>query len=399
MARRILVVDDDEALCRLMEGILASVGQCRVVPSGQAAIDLIPAWMPELILLDINMPGIDGYEVLRWLRSTPDTSGIHVIMVSARSSNEEQVKAIELGADDYLVKPFDALELRYRVALHFRLADALEEVGSIRKEIASRNQAVRELKEERTRQMAAAQDITVFALAKVAESRDETTGEHLLRIRHYSQVLAEALRDGPYADHIDNLFLNQLFLSSPLHDIGKIAIPDCILRKPGRLTAEEFEIVKQHTVIGANILDQAVFRCQCGDFWAMAAVVARFHHEKFDGTGYPAGLVQHEIPLPARIVAVADVFDALTSRRPYKEAMPVEEASKIILGESERHFDPVVVRAFQASADALQEVRQRYLDEKPLAVGAMAFADQYLHLNSGVLFPGVIQAELESQGS
>jgi putative two-component system response regulator len=201
----------------------------------------------------------------------------------------------------------------------------------------------------RADEIAATRDVAVFALAKLAESRDPETGEHLERLRGYSQILAEQLQqEGPYRELIDEHFLEDLYRSSPLHDIGKVGIPDAILRKPGKLTPEEFELMKQHTTIGADALEQAMHLTGCGGFLAMAVDIARFHHERFDGTGYPARLKGHDIPLPARIVALADVYDALTSVRIYKDAYSAETARQMILEQDGQHFDPVVVEAFRA---------------------------------------------------
>jgi putative two-component system response regulator len=300
-------------------------------------------------------------------------------MVSAKSSREEQLHAFEAAADDYVVKPIDPHELRSRVELHFRLREAMENVATLKAEVESHVADIKRLAENQARDIVATQDITVFTLARVAESRDAHTAQHLLRMRSYSQLLAEHLgREGPYRDKIDPAFLDNLYRSSPLHDIGKVGISDTILLKPGLLTRDEFEAIKQHTVIGANILDEAVYQSRFGGFLAMAAVIARFHHERFDGTGYPAGLGGEDIPLPARIVAVADVFDALTSSRPYKPAYGTETAREIIEDESGKHFDPVIVKAFQVCYPDFVRVQEEYHDEIPLVVGAMSFKEHDL---------------------
>jgi len=206
-----------------------------------------------------------------------------------------------------------------------------------------------QVEEKAVLEVLATQDIAMLTLAKVTESRDQNTGEHLLRMRSYSQILAVHLsREGPYAREIDRQFLDNLYRSSPLHDIGKVGISDALLLKPGRFTPNEYEKMKRHTAIGADALEEAVRHSSCGSFLAMAAVVARFHHERFDGSGYPDGLKGRDIPLPARIVAVADVFDALTSSRPYKAAYDIEMARRIIEDESGKHFDPVIVDVFKA---------------------------------------------------
>jgi putative two-component system response regulator len=206
------------------------------------------------------------------------------------------------------------------------------------------------------------------------ESRDQETGGHLSRMRAYSQILAEELSQAePYAAQIDARFLEDLYRSSPLHDIGKVGIPDSILRKPGPLTDDEFAVMQQHAAIGANILDEAVTRCPGGGFLEMAALIARYHHERFDGNGYPLGLSGRHIPLAARIVAVADVYDALTSVRPYKGAIPVEEARMIVRHDSGRHFDPVVVDAFLRRFDDLVLVRQEASQDIAVVYGVSSF--------------------------
>ncbi len=377
-SRKILIVDDDDAFRRLLVTLLRDDGQLETAASGEEALEIVSRFLPDLILLDIMMPGIDGYETCRRLKAGPPSERAHVIMVSAKSSREEQARAFEVGADDYIVKPIDPQELRSRVQLHFRLCEALSTVESVQTKIESHDSIIKRMAERRAREIVDTQDIAVFTLAKVSEFRDRETGDHLIRMRSYSQLLAERLTpSGPYTDQIDKTFLDDLYRSSLLHDIGKIGISDAILLKPGRLTPDEFEIMKQHSVIGANILDQAITRSQCGGFLAMAAAIARFHHERFDGTGYPAGLQGEEIPLPARIVAVADVYDALTSARPYKRAFSAEDSREMILCESGRHFDPVIVEAFRECFDDFLKIREQS-DEQPETVGAMAFVEHEL---------------------
>jgi len=227
--------------------------------------------------------------------------------------------------------------------------------------------------EERTRNIIATQNVAVFALAKVAESRDDETGEHLVRVRLYSQILAEHLaRDSVYAAEITTQFLDDLQRASPLHDIGKVAVRDAILLKPGRLTPEEFELMKMHTVLGANTLEEVVWFSQCGSFLATAVAIARFHHERFNGTGYPQGLQGQEIPLAARIVALADVFDALTSTRPYKPAYSAQVARRIIGEESGKQFDPEIVAAFEACFEEFRVICEGNRDQLPKTAWAMS---------------------------
>lgn len=367
---RILIVDDDPGVRRLLVTILQSDYELAEAGSGEEALEKLPDFAPDLVLLDIRMPGIGGYETCRRIKSGPWGQRVQVVIVSAKSSREEQLQGYQVGADDYVVKPIETHTFGARVQLHLRLRDAMATVESIRAEIESHNGVIRRLSQRHARELVAAHDAAVFALAKVAEFRDEETGEHLARMRCYSQILAEELqRESPYAHLIDQRFLDDLSRSSLLHDIGKVGISDAILLKPGELTWEEFEAMKRHTIIGANMLDRAVLYSQGGSFLAMAAVIARFHHERFDGTGYLAGLAGEEIPLPARIVALGDVYDALTSARPYKPAFSPPLAKTIIQRKSGEHFDPVVVKAFLNRFDDFCSARER-IDGEALTVGA-----------------------------
>jgi putative two-component system response regulator len=376
MTAKILIVDDDDAFRRLTARVLRDGYLVEQAASGEQALGLLEAFAPDIVLLDIMMTGIDGYETCRRIKTGPTGPQIQVIMVSGHSSRQEQLRAFELGADDYLVKPIDVQELRARVQLHFRMRDALRDVFTIKQEIASRNDEIKRLAEEREKDHLLIQDVVVFTLAKVAESRDQGTGAHLLRVRAYCQLIADELRrEGPYSSQIDAQFVEDLRRASPLHDLGKVGIPDELLRKPGRLTPDEFERMQQHTVIGASLLDQAITQSPYAGFLAMAAVVACFHHERFDGSGYPSGLVGHLIPLPARIVALADVYDALTSERTYKTAEPAFRAREIIEAERGRHFDPVIVDAFQARFADFLQVQKTLAQDPSLTVGAMSFRE------------------------
>ncbi len=374
-ARKILIVDDDSAIRRLLRALLSSEYRLAEAASGEHALEILPAFDPALVMLDIGLPGMDGYETCRRIKA--NHRDVQVVMVSALSSEEQKRRAFDAGADDYLVKAFDPQDVCARVRLHFQLRDAMANAAAIRAQIASHDSNLRELTEQHIEEVVAIQDTAVFTLAKVAESRDQETGGHLSRIRAYSQILADELaRRGPYAGEIGAQFLQDLYRSSPLHDIGKVGIRDDILLKPGRLTAEEFEAMKQHTVIGANILDQAVARLQGGGFLAMAALIARFHYERFDGDGYLAGLVGREIPLLARIVAVADVDDALTSVRPYKPAYSIDQAKSIIEDDAGGHFDPVIVDAFRRRFDDILREQAKAVEDFPITYGAMAFAEK-----------------------
>jgi response regulator RpfG family c-di-GMP phosphodiesterase len=370
----ILVVDDDAEFRALLHGLFREDHRVALAASGDEALELAPRFQPDVVLMDIHMPGIDGFETCRRLKSSPTWQGARIVMISADSSWEQQLRAFREGADDYAVKPIQPEAFFARIQLHLQLQTAKNDLSSTQSQIRTYQLENAKLVETQAKELVNTQDIMVFTLAEVVDSRDETTGQHLLRMRAYAAVLAERLRQsGPYQTKIDRKFIEYLYRSSPLHDIGKVGIPDSILLKPGPLTSAEWELMKQHTVIGANILDAAVFRSQCGNFLAMASVIARFHHERWDGTGYPAGLIGEEIPLPARIVAVADVFDALTSKRPYRKAISPQSAKATMLAEAGTHFDPAVVAAFREGFDDFRRIHEGYREKEPFVVGAMAF--------------------------
>jgi len=375
-AQKILVVDDDPAIVRIFRAILRADYCVEAVGSGEEALTLLPHFQAGVVLLDLVLPGIDGFETCRRMKATPAGQSMQIIVVSGKSSRQDQLRAYDMKADDYIAKPIEVYTLCSRVRLHFQLRENLLRTAAIRGEIESQNSELRQLAEQRAEEITATQDLAVFTLAKVAESRDQETGGHLLRMREYSQVLAEELHySGPYSGQVDRQFLDDLYRSSPLHDIGKVGIRDEILLKPGKLTAQEFAVMRQHSTIGANILDQAVMGARGGGFLTMAALIARFHHERFDGSGYPAGLRGAMIPLPARIVALADVYDALTSARPYKRAFSAQHSREIIEAESGWHFDPVIVEAFQTRFDDFCRIQANCCDEFPVSWGAMAFCE------------------------
>jgi putative two-component system response regulator len=376
MRNKILIVDDDKAIRVLLTKLLQDECDVESARTGEEALEIAPRFLPDVVLLDIMMPGIDGYQTCRKLRAMPFSNAMQIIIVSAKSTRAEQRKALSVGAHDYVIKPFDPHELRARVGLHIRMLDAIETLASLEAEITEQNAHIKQIAEDKNTALVEIQDVAVLTLAKVAEARDNETGEHLIRMRSYSNILAEQLRDdSPYTDQVDDQFVDELYRASPLHDIGKVGISDEILLKPGKYTAEEFETMKRHTVIGANILDEAVWQQHGGEFFAMAAIIARFHHERFDGSGYLAGLVGQEIPLAARIVAVADCYDALSSERPYKIAFPSEQTKTMIEDESGKHFDPVIVRAFQDSFDEFLEVQDRFNATERIGIGAMSFEE------------------------
>lgn len=358
MNDRVLIVDDDPGMLRLLSGVLTKRYSIRTATSGEDAIEIHNKWCPDVVLLDLVMPGIDGFEVCRQIKADKKAASPQVIIVSVNSGAEDMHAAFAAGADDYFVKPVRACELLSRIQLHMRLREALispHASSSLLSEDGSISNA------ETLKEVTATQDIAVFAMTKLAETRDNETGEHLFRLRDYSLRLSQELQTSPtLMSHITEEFLRDIYRASPLHDIGKVGIPDRILLNPGRLTASEFDVMKRHTIMGAGILEQAAHQSNAGSFLQMAIDVARWHHERWDGSGYPDGLSGEEIPLPARIVAVVDVYDALTSERPYKPSWESERAREYITERAGTQFDPEIANCFDRCFADIEAIQRKY---------------------------------------
>jgi putative two-component system response regulator len=340
----ILVVDDVAANLTLLTGLLKEKGhRVRPVPSGKLALKAVERQPPDLILLDITMPEMDGYDVCRTLKQDVRFRDIPVIFISALTETFDKVKAFGLGGVDYVTKPFQFEEVEARVATHLTLR---------RYQIH-----LEQLVAEKITEISASQMATIFALSKLAESRDQETGKHLERVQIYCRMLAERLgREAPYNRRIAAAFVENIFSASPLHDIGKVAIPDRVLLKSGQLLPEEFEAMKRHTVLGASTMEAVRDVYPRNAFIGMGIAIARSHHERWDGSGYPDGLEGEKIPLAARIMAVADVYDALRSKRCYKEAFSHQDCCRIIQRGSGTQFDPAVVTAFLSLAERFERI-------------------------------------------
>ncbi|MGQ9562163.1 MAG: HD domain-containing phosphohydrolase [Thermogutta sp.] len=363
--RTILVVDDCEVNREILLELLTDEYHVVAVPSGEEALRILAETAPDIVLLDIMMPGLDGYETCRQIKSGPFGQFTQVILVSGKSQTHERLQGYAAGADDYIVKPFDHEELCAKLRVHLRLKTMGEQVWSLNAQLQKFNDELEQLVQQRTAELVETRDLVIFALAKLAESRDPETGEHLERMRWYSRVIAEEYLASSRGGSIPEDFPEQIFRSAPLHDIGKVGIPDAILLKPGRLTHEEFEAMKRHTIIGYEALKQAREKSKSASFLEIAAEIARSHHERYDGTGYPDGLVGEQIPLSARIVSVADVFDALTSRRVYKPAWPPDTAKALIEREAEKQFDPNLVAAFVRRWREIESFGASYWNTNP----------------------------------
>lgn len=320
----LLLVDDEPSNLHVLRHILQDDYRLLFARDGERALELAGTERPALILLDVMMPGITGHQVCEQLKANPLTDSIPVIFVTALSNVEDEIRGFELGAVDYIAKPVSSPIVRARVRTHLSLvrADVLRET---RLNI-------------------------VQCLGMAAEYKDNETGLHVIRMSHFSRVIA--LAAGFSEEEAD-----EILHAAPMHDVGKIGIPDAILQKPGKLDAQEWDVMRQHPEIGAQII---------GDHEAsllqMARRIALSHHEKWDGSGYPEGLAGDAIPIEGRIVAIADVFDALTSVRPYKDAWPVEKAVDLIRRERGKHFDPQLVDCFLDSLDAIVEIKERWAE-------------------------------------
>ncbi|MEW6261530.1 MAG: two-component system response regulator [Thermodesulfobacteriota bacterium] len=348
----ILIVDDEELNTRLIEALLRPQGySVTLARDGEEALRKVKESPPDLILLDIMMPRMNGFEVTRRLRKDPDTRLIPVVMVTALQDVEDRVRALEVGADDFLTKPVDRMELWARVRSLLKVKEYNDHMQNYRREleveVAKRTEELRAAYGKVTK----ASLETIHRLARAAEYKDEDTGAHIMRMSKFSALIAETLGLGKTT-------VERILYAAPMHDVGKIGIPDHILLKPGPLTAEEWEIMRQHTTIGGRILDGSE-----EGYIRLAEVIALTHHEKWDGKGYPRGLKGRNIPLVGQVVAIADVFDALTSKRPYKDAFPVEKSIEIIRSGRGAHFNPEVVDAFLSVLDEVLAIKERYKDE------------------------------------
>ena len=352
LSKKILIVDDSPEAIEVLGNALPREYMRQVALSGEKAIRILETseTLPDLILLDVMMPGMDGYEVCRHLKKNQRFRDIPVIYLSALTDTMDKVKAFEQGGVDYIEKPFQLEEIRARVDTHLKLR-------FFQKELEIYNNKLKQMVEEKVKEISESQMATIFSMAKLAEARDKDTGDHLMRIQIFCRLIAERLSmDTRYQSRINEDFIENLQKASPLHDIGKVGIRDAILLKPGKLTSEEFEEMKQHTSIGANTLEE-VYRNYPNNYFIKTGIdIARSHHEKWDGSGYPDGLQGEEIPLSARIMALVDVYDALRSKRVYKEAYSKEATRDIIVRESGKHFDPLLVDIFILSE---QEIDRR----------------------------------------
>ena len=355
----VLAVDDTPTNIDVVKGVLSQDYFVPAAVNGKAALKFLEKKKPDLILLDIMMPEMDGYEVCRRIKENPATDDIPIIFLTAKTEVEDETKGLSMGAVDYITKPISPPILQARVKNHLELKVA-------RDSLKRQNEILEEKVLERTRQMEELQDVSMVAMGSLAESRDPETGNHIRRTQRYVKLLAQRLRTHPkFRDFLDPETITSLFKSAPLHDIGKVGVPDSILLKPGKLTDEEFEEMKKHTTYGRDSLAAAEKTMSRADnFLIFAKEIAYAHQEKWDGSGYPEGLRGNEIPISARLMAVADVYDALISRRVYKPPFPHEKAVSIIQEEKGSHFDPDMVEAFMEISSDFYSVSQEFADSE-----------------------------------
>ncbi len=355
----VLIVDDAPANLQLLAIILKRAGLIpRPVTSGRLAIEAAVIDPPDLVLMDLHMPEMPGVDVCRWFKQDERLRNIPIIFVSGCQELDDKIEAFRVGAVDYVSKPFKEREVIARIMLHLHLRH-------LQLELVSHNLQLEQRITAQVKAVTASQLATIFALAKLSEIRDDETGQHIERVQTFSRELAEQMRDTRlYVAQFTAAFIDYLGQTASLHDIGKVGIPDAILLKPGKLTPEEFAEMMRHCALGANTLASVFKRHPDNQFLRMGVDVARSHHEKWDGSGYPDGLEGTTIPLAARIVALADFYDALTSNRCYRPAFSHEDTCRMIEQGSGTHFDPDVVKAFSAREQKFKCIRREMQDQQ-----------------------------------
>ena len=352
----ILIVDDQPINLSVLSQVLSEKYQVRVANSGKRALDVVKSFpLPDLILLDIMMPDMDGYAVLSLLKNNVSTQRIPVVFVTTMDTLQDEEYGLSLGAVDYVTRPIRPAILMARVDVHLRLKKANDFLYS--KNDFLEHEICRRMEENLI-----IQNVSIRALAHLAEIRDPETGQHILRTQSYVNILAQYLyKKQLYPETINNNYIDLITRSAPLHDIGKVGIPDHILLKKGKLNTDEWNIMKKHAEYGAKAIEltEQDFE-QPIEFLTVAKEIARWHHEKWDGSGYPDGLSKNDIPVSARLMAIADVFDALAADRVYKKAIPLDEVKQIIIEGKAKHFDPTMVEAFIECFDEFSTVAIQY---------------------------------------
>jgi putative two-component system response regulator len=349
-----MVVDDMPQNLRLLENLLVERGyRVFALPSGEMALRAAAKSPPDLVLLDVDMPGLSGYEVCERFKADRRLAEVPIIFISALCETADKVRAFEVGGVDYVTKPIKFDEVAARVATHLK-------IRALQASLEEHNHHLQDIVDAQVKKISESQMATIFALAKLAENRDTDTGEHLERVQEYCRVLAFGLQQSScYSQVVTDEFIANICQASPLHDIGKVAIPDHVLLKPGRLTSEEFEVMKAHAAIGAQTLMAVLARYPENAFVVMGIDIARSHHERWDGKGYPEGLAAEAIPLAARLMAVVDVYDAFRSDRCYRSGLDHPTTRRIVLEGRGTQFDPMITDKFLELEESFQEIFAR----------------------------------------
>ncbi|MDR0357015.1 MAG: response regulator [Clostridiales Family XIII bacterium] len=348
--QKIVLVDDNIANLTIGKNMLKDIYEVYAVPSALKLFEVLERIAPSLILLDVEMPEMNGHEVIRRLKSDETLAEIPVIFLTSKNDEASELKGLDLGAIDYVKKPFSAPLLRRRIKNYLQLV-------SQKKELRNYADNLMDMVDQKTSQVMNLQNSLLTGMAEMVEFRDNMTGGHITRTQKYLEVLVDRLiESGKYRDETSAWDLTYLLPSAQLHDIGKIAICDAILNKPGKLTEDEFEKMKEHAELGVRAIERIERSAEECSFLRYARIIAGTHHEKWDGSGYPKGLVGKDIPLEGRLMAVADVYDALISARPYKKPLTANEANEIIESGSGSHFDPVLIDIFRSATDRFEAI-------------------------------------------
>ncbi len=362
----ILIVDDSSVNRMILQNLVTTLGHKAVMAEdGVAALNYIRKEKVDVVLLDILMPKMNGMEVLKFIKNDKELRHTPVIMITAIDDANSIIECTENGADDYLNKPFNATLLRARIRACLDKKRLHDVEDDYRKHIETYNKQLEIRVYEQVREITSMQWATIFVMAKLAESRDSETGQHLLRMKEYCRILTKKLRTfSKYRTVIDDKFIEIIYDVSPLHDIGKIGIPDSILLQKGKLSKEDTEVMKTHVLIGAKTLREVERQFPGNEFIRAGIGIVEGHHERWDGTGYPKGLSGAEIPFMGRIATLADVYDALTSRRVYKEPIPHDDCFEMIVTNKGEKFDPDVVDAFVSTENEFVKIKDLFADPK-----------------------------------
>jgi len=370
----ILIVDDERFNLNTMINILKHDYRIIIAKSGEQALErLSVSPLPQLILLDILMPGIDGYETCRKIKNNKLTSNTPVIFITTNTTVEDEQRGLEIGAEDYITKPFSPAIIKARVKTQMTLKTALDT-------LENQNRLLEKEVAQRTLEIAMTRDIAIHGMATLAGTRDHETGNHIKRTQHYIKCLAQHLSKHPrFCEFLTEKNIEMLFKSAPLHDIGKVGIPDNILLKPGKLDKNEFDVMKTHAILGRDALPADDKKSAAIPFLNIARDIAHTHHEKWDGSGYPQGLKEDAIPVSGRLMAIADVYDAIINKRVYKQAFSHETAVEIILSQRGKQFDPDIVDSFIYLQDEFNNIAMQFTDHSAIKYGLSPHIFQITH--------------------